>query len=400
MREKIAYILRWQAIRFLNKYAPKVIVITGSVGKTSATQAITTVLSESYTVRSTLLNYNTDIGVPCSIFAQKIPSSIKNPFSWVILLLKNEISILKKPPFEVIVLELGTDTPGDIASYSWLSPDVAVVTAIAPEHMEFFKTIEAVAREELAVGQYSEKVIINKNMVESEYLRFIDNDQVFNYSREDVGHLNLKKEDLQVVGNHSIDAVAAAIAVGRAMGLSNKELVVGAKKICTPKGRMRLLSGIKNSTLIDDTYNASPKAVIAALDYLYSVKAPQRIALLGNMNELGESSVEAHKQIGKYCDAKKLDLVITLGPDASVHTFETAKDNNCRVEKASSPYEAAEIIKRNLKEGAYILFKGSQNGVFAEEAVKMLLDNPEDELELVRQSRFWLKKKASNFQGV
>lgn len=399
MRNSIIKILRWQAIRYINKFNPRTIVVTGSVGKTSTTQSISTVLSEKFIVRTTLGNYNSEFGVPCSIFSNKLPSNPKNPLSWMWLLLKNQSQLLSKPNYDMLVLELGTDAPGDISAFSWLKPEIAVVTAIAEEHMEFFKSLDEVAKEELSVGVYSEKIIINKMMVDLKYLKYIENDQIFNYSRDDLANVKLTKKDLQVVADHSIDAIAAAIAVGRDLGMSIDELARGAKSIKPLNGRMQILDGIRETTLIDDTYNASPAAVKAALDYLYSANAPQRIALLGNMNELGDLSKIAHEEIGAYCDPKKLDLVVTLGPDANKYTSKAAKERGCFVIESSTPYEAADTIKEKLNSGAIILLKGSQNRVFAEEATKLLLENKQDINKLVRQSSSWLKIKENCFKA-
>ena len=399
MREIVARLLRWQSIKYINKNKPKIVVITGSVGKTSTTQAIATVLSRSFRVRKTLENYNTEFGIPCSVFANKLPGSIKNPFAWLWLIIKNQISIFKKAPFDVLVLELGTDKPGDIKSYNWINADVAVVTAIAAEHMEYFKTLEAVAEEELSVGEYSEKVLINKNMVDNKYLKYINNDQIFNYAREDIERLNIKQSDLQVLASHSVDAVSAAIAVGKVFGMSDSELINGAKSIKPLPGRMQRLEGIKNSTIIDDTYNSSPEAVKAALEYIYQTESTQRIALLGSMDELGSTSRDSHIEVGNYCDPKKIDLVVTLGQDANNYLADAAKDNGCAVAESMTTYEAAGIIKRQLREGATVLCKGSQNGVFAEEAVKLLLEDQNDSKYLVRQSKSWMKKKQKNFSG-
>jgi UDP-N-acetylmuramoyl-tripeptide--D-alanyl-D-alanine ligase len=397
MQQTIAKILRWQAKKYIVKNNPKIVVVTGSVGKTSTTQAIATVLENSFRVRKTLHNYNSDIGVPCSIFCKEIPGTLKNPFAWIWIFITNQIQIFRKAPFDILVLELGTDNPGDIQNFSWLKPDIAVVTAVAPEHMEFFKTIDNVAKEELSVASYSDKTIINKNMIDAKYLNYVDSDQIFNYSRNDIQQIGLKSDDLEVVSDHSVDAVSAALGVGRALEMSISDLVVGAKKIKPLKGRMNVLQGINKSKLIDDTYNSSPVAVTAALDYLYGLKTPQRIVLIGNMNELGESSKLEHELIGKYCNPKKLDLIVTLGQDANKYTAKMAKEEGCFVIESDTPYEAAEIIKNHIEPGAAVLLKGSQNGVFAEETVKLLLKNPEDKESLVRQSPFWLKKKANNF---
>lgn len=400
MQKYIARILKWQSQKYLSKNKPTVVVVSGSVGKTSTTQAIAAVLTEKFKVKATLANYNTDLGVPLSIFGEFLPTSLKNPLAWIWIFIKNQIKIINKDNIEIYVLELGTDSPGDLEKFSWLNPEIAIVTAVAPEHMEYFKTLDAVAKEELSVASYSEKTIINKLMVKSSYLKYANSDQVFNYSRDDLGHLKLDKNDLNVVGDHSIDAIAAGIAVGKALNMKNEELATGAKSVKSLNGRMSKLTGIKNTTLIDDTYNSSPEAVRAALDYMYQTKAPQRIVLLGNMNELGDSSKEAHEMVGMYCDPKKLDLVVTLGQDANKYTAQSAKDKGCFVLEAETPYEAADIIKSKMIKGSLILLKGSQNGVFAEEAVKKLLENQNDVDRLVRQSPFWQKKKQESFKGT
>lgn len=398
MRKLLASILQKQAYRYIRKNRFTVIAVVGSVGKTSTTQAIAQILSESFQVRTTIKNYNSDIGVPCSIFGRYIPSGLKNPFSWAWLLLRNTASLFRKPNFSILVLELGTDKPGEIEAFNWLRPDIAVVTAVAQEHMEFFETLEAVAKEELSVASYSSKVLINRNMVAQDYISYIDNEELFNYSREDIEHIGLKPRDLSIVGEHSIDTVAAGIAVGKELGMSKLELSSGAKKVRPQKGRMNPLKGIRGSLLIDDTYNASPDAYQAALAYVYAQKAPQRIVLLGNMNELGKSSKDAHRILGEMCDPKKLDMVVTLGPDANHHTADTARKRGCNVVATQTPYEAAEVIEKALKDDALVLLKGSQNGVFAEEAVKLLLANPEDAQLLVRQEKNWLKKKQESFK--
>jgi len=389
-----------QARRYVRASKAKVIVISGSVGKTSTTQAIATVLSQELAVVSTLNNYNSDVGVPCSVFQQELPTSLRNPFAWLWLLAKNTVILVRNPKVDVFVLELGTDTPGELAQFAWLQPDIAVVTAVAPEHMEYFKTIDAVAKEELSVAAYSDVLLISKQMVDSRYLVYVDNEEVFGYDKSVLGHFSLQASDLEVIGEHSIDAVAAALKCAEMLELSPESTRRGARSVQSQPGRMREFEGIQDSTIIDDTYNSSPEAVTAALGYVYSVKAPQRIALLGNMNELGDSSAAAHTKMGEQCDPKKLDLVVTLGQDANQYTASAAKDAGCNVVVTQTPYEAAKVVKDQMKPGALILCKGSQNGVFAEETVKALLADPSDRAYLVRQSRFWLKIKQRSFKGV
>lgn len=397
MRKQIARVLSWQAQRYLHKSQPTVVVVTGSVGKTSTTQAIATVLGTERRVRTTIGNYNTDVGVPCSIFGRKLPAVLHNPLAWLVIFVRNEFAIRKGVPFDTLVLELGTDTPGEIAEFAWLPVNIAVVTAVAAEHMEYFKTLDAVAREELAVAKYAEMTIVNRKMVGREYLELADTEELFLYGRDDVSKYDIDADELLVIGEHSVDAITAAAAVARELKLPIASIQEGMRAVRPQPGRMQQLVGLKNTILIDDTYNASPEAVLAGLDYLYGTKAPQRIALLGNMNELGETSEEEHRKIGAYCQKNKLDLVVTLGPDANEFIAPEAKDRGCHVAVAKTPYQAAEIIARHMKKDAAILLKGSQNKVFAEEATKLLLKNPEDEKRLVRQSKQWLKTKKKCF---
>ena len=160
---------------------------------------------------------------------------------------------------------------------------------------------------------------------------------------------------------------------------------------------MQLLRGLENSTIIDDTYNASPLAVQAALTALMATEASQRIAILGSMNELGKTSAQAHEKIGSLCDSAKLDWVITIGEEAEKHLAPAALKNGCQVRSFLSPYQAGGFVHSILKPRAVILAKGSQNGVYAEEAVKVLLHSTEDEEKLVRQTPAWLKKKDDQF---
>jgi UDP-N-acetylmuramoyl-tripeptide--D-alanyl-D-alanine ligase len=160
---------------------------------------------------------------------------------------------------------------------------------------------------------------------------------------------------------------------------------------------MRTLPGVSSTTLIDDTYNSSPSAVKAALEVLYQTQAGQRICILGDMNELGEQSPAEHRAVGEYCDPKKLDLVVTIGAESQKSLAPAAEKNGCEVKSFDSPYEAGDYVKQHLRQGAVILAKGSQNRIFAEEALKKLLRDPADAGQLVRQSPYWLKVKNQQF---
>lgn len=135
-----------------------------------------------------------------------------------------------------------------------------------------------------------------------------------------------------------------------------------------------------------------------ALDVLKRQIGSQKIAILGSMNELGSVSEAEHSNIGKMCKPKDIDLLVTIGKEASKYLAPAAESNGCVVNAFLNPYEAGVFIKSQIKSKAVILAKGSQNGVFAEEALKSLLKNEHDQKKLVRQSDYWLNQKRQQFE--
>lgn len=414
----VVAILGWQVRRLYKKNNFKVVAVAGSLGKTSTKLAIAQILSAKYRVRHQEGNYNDILTVPLIFFGEATPS-LFNPFSWLVIFWRNEAQLRKKYPYDVVVVEVGTDGPGQIVEYGrYLKADIGVLTAIAPEHMEFFDDLDAVAKEELQIANLTEKLIVNGDFVELKYSKKI-NKPMLTYSIKNSTDIRLKNikfagfsADFDVLENNKfllsaqheaiaeprLYAVAGAVAVARELGMAPSEIKAGLDKLKPVAGRMQKLAGINGSIIIDDTYNASPPAMKAALDTLYRLDAPQKIAVLGNMNELGNYSQAAHEEIGSYCDPKKLDLVITLGPDANKYLAPAAEAKGCKVQQFDDPYSVGEYLKSIIKNGALILVKGSQNRVFAEEAVKLLLADPKDAKKLVRQSEAWLKIKAKDFQ--
>jgi UDP-N-acetylmuramoyl-tripeptide--D-alanyl-D-alanine ligase len=393
---------------YLSKGKHSTVVVTGSVGKTSVTQAVATVLSEQFTTKVTKGNYNTHRGVPLTIFDMTIPA---NRFGWLQLLLGAIWkAFTSRPTFEMLVLELGSDKPGDIEKFAFLKPQVAIVTAVTPEHMEYFKTLDAVAKEELQVAQFAEKVLVNAELVQESYIStHVPGNKLQKYGKgtqstvrttadEVVISLEgtrISSKDFNLVGSAGTSTLLAAAVAGKLLGMDGLDIKKGLSRIRPVAGRMNRLTGLNGSVIIDDTYNSSPEAVRSALDYLYAQKATRRIALLGMMNEMGGHSRELHEKVGSWCDPKKLDLVVTLGQDANTYLAKKAEENGCKVLRAESPRQAGEAIASRLVMGAVVLAKGSQNGVYAEEAVKLLLSDTDDVGKLVRQTGYWPKKKGA-----
>jgi UDP-N-acetylmuramoyl-tripeptide--D-alanyl-D-alanine ligase len=259
--------------------------------------------------------------------------------------------------------------------------------------MEFFGTLEAVAQEELSISQFCQTLLVSSEMIDASYLASYTDGKASDYSHT----LALENIRTKLLGKHSRLVLQAAASAARHFGMDASATRKALAAIEPVPGRMRLLAGKRASSIIDDSYNASPDSTVAALDTLAETPASQRIALLGSMNELGDTSAEAHAKVGAHCQPNFLNLLITLGTEANQYLALAARLNGCRVVETSSPYEAAQIILDNLAADAAILAKGSQNGVFAEEAVKQLLANPSDASKLVRQSPYWLARKQRAF---
>lgn len=412
--------LEYLTKKYLKRHQPKIVVVVGSVGKTGTKVAIATVLSEKYRVRLHEGNHNTHMSVPLSIMGIQYPDNIRSFNEWRTVFAAAKLRIKGEKDVDVIVQELGTDRPGDIIQFSkYLKPDIAVVTAVSDEHMEFFGALDKVAEEELSVAKFSTLTIVNRDDVAGRFAQYAETKTITTYGLSEPAEYRLEIAEasplegrigrlispewesvpvtVQLIGSHSLKAVAAAGAVAAKLGLTSEQVAVGISKVKPTPGRMQVLRGLNDTTLIDDTYNASPLAVKAALITLYEIDSPQRIAILGSMNELGDQSAQLHELVGKDCDPNKLDWVVTIGEEAEKYLAPAAKRNGCQVRSFSSPYQAGGFVNSVMKPGAVILAKGSQNGVFAEEAVKVLLHATEEEHSLVRQSPTWMQRKQQQF---
>lgn len=400
----------------------KLIIVTGSVGKTSTKVAIGTVLAEKFRVRLHEGNHNAELSAPLAILGIEYPENLKSIGTWLTIFKAARRRIKQPSDVDVIVQEVGSDRIGQVPHFgTYAKPAIAVVTAVSEEHMEFFKTLDAVAAEELSAANFSERALINRDNIAGKYAEDLTNANINTYGTTDAAEYSFSQEDftiengftglfrvrgefsiavkvnLKVMGEHSIRAAIAAGAVGVRLGLSEDQLRSGLEKIRAVSGRMNVLRGVKDTIIIDDTYNASPLAVESALEALYQLSVPQKIAVLGSMNELGESSPAAHELVGRLCNGNQLAYVVTVGDDAEKYLAPAAQKNGNQVVSFKTALEAGAFVHKVLEEGAAILFKGSQGGIYLEEAVKIVLHSTEEESKLVRQSPQWLQTKSDFF---
>ena len=412
MKKLLLAVLSRQFQKYYRRYFqlnhPKIVVVAGSVGKTGTKDAIATILSERFRTRVNKGNLNNGAAVPITMMGVDYPENM-GLSAWLKALQKCRQKSKTKDNIEVIVQELGIDHPGEMSEFGrYISADIAVLTAITTEHMEYFKTIEVVALEELDVRKFSDTVLMNNDAVDKKYFRTEDLSYGAsgNYRFEILGGLPLDgwkvkflsgektvEAKIQLVGKHNLQAALAGAAVGDLLGMDSDEIRRGLEKVTATNGRMNLLKGINGSILIDDSYNSNPESAKASLEVLYSIDAPQRIAILGSMNELGEKSEEYHREVGNFLNGEKLAAVILVGEMAHKWFYPEAKKRVNKVILAKDAAEAGKICAELAQKDTVILAKGSQNGVYLEEAIKELLADKSDAKFLVRQSGKWLKTK-------
>ena len=424
MKKLLQLKLKWLAKLILARYKPELIGVTGSAGKTSATEAIFAVLSSRKRVRHNEKNYNNEIGVPLTIIGRKSPG--KNLFGWLGLFLYclKLILIKDKNYPEVLILEMAVDRPGDMNYLnSILKCNIGVVTLIGPMHLEYFGTIENIVKEKgqlitnlksggWAVLNYDdEEARSMKNMSRVKVLTygFDENadlralNPAFSFDEERVGEklagmsfkLSYNGSAVPVkvprmLGYQAIYTALAGAAVGVIHGMNEVEIAFALQSLKSPKGRMNLIDGIKNTKIIDDSYNSSPKPTIAALDVLGRVpvtKGSRKIAALGDMLELGSYTEQGHCEVGQAVIRNGIDILITVG-ERALGIANCAKKNGMSADNVfnfSNADDARLFVQERIKQGDLILVKGSQ-GMRMEKIVKEIMAEPLRAAELlVRQ---------------
>jgi len=318
---------------------------------------------------------------------------------------------------------MGADKIGDIAYLTdFVKCDIGVVTAVGeiPVHVEFFQGPAQVAREKSNLVRCLSKTgwaILNYDDEQVRAMAARTTGQVFTYGFSDKADLrafNLEqhleemanaglvfKVDYQgntmpiklrgIFGQYQAYAVLAAAAVGLVFKINLVEIAQALKEYRAPAGRLRLLRGIKNSWILDDTYNSSPSSALGALGVLEQMPG-RKIAALGDMLELGAFTEEAHRKIGVKA-AGVLEYLLAVG-ERSIFLADEAKKNGLpedRIRHFASAEEAGCFLQEIIQEGDVILVKGSQ-GLRMEKIVKEIMAEPDKAKELlVRQDEAWFR---------
>ncbi len=402
----------------IHRYRPRIVMITGSVGKTSTKDAVAAVLASRFYVRKSEKSFNSEFGVPFTILGVSNPWG--NPLAWLSLV-RSTLALLVLPSHypNMLVLEVGADRPGDLKRIVRIvTPDALIVTRLPeiPVHVEAYASPEAVREEEfspayaLSAGapliissedQYALDMamripaqVISYGGSENAIVR-ISSVKCHEKSRKVIGMqatVSVEGEKGELVVHGSVGGVqllpaAAALATGRAFHIPIAEAIKALEAYTPPPGRGRILEGVNGSIIVDDSYNASPAAVEEALDTLkHFPHAKRRIAVLGDMLELGRYSVMEHEHVGTLA-RDVADIVVAVGIRSRIFT---SAPGNAEVLTFDTAQAVAHALPDLVQKGDVILVKGSQS-VRTERIVEALLADRADVVKLVRQEKAWKK---------
>lgn len=368
-----------KALQQLAEYKRKlydipVIAVTGSVGKTSTKDIIASVMSQKFKVLKTEGNLNNHIGLP--------------------------ITILQLEEHEALVVEMGMNHFGEISVLTNIAhPTMCAISNIGTSHIGILGSRENILKAKLeileGIKENSPIAINNDNDLLHKWAK--DNGlpyKVITYgienesnvratdiqSFEDRSLFNVNIEgkkyevEIPVGGNHFVYNALAAICIGLENGIEIEKIIEGIRKFELTKRRMEVIKSAIGATIINDTYNASYDSVKAALEYIHSVSGNKKVAILGDMLELGEYETQMHEKVGEEVIKNKIDVLITVGNASSnivKRVLELGGMNNIRIYECKNNEEAIRIANEELEEGDIALVKASK-GMHFEEIVEKI----------------------------
>ncbi len=346
------------AAAYRKKFPVSIVAVTGSVGKTTTKELTAAVLKERFITQKTEGNHNNQIGFPFTIFGLKSDT-------------------------QAAVVEMGMSGFGEIIGYSRCArPEIAVITNIGTSHIEHLKSQEGIlkAKCEIFEGMDSTGVAVLNG--DDPYLRTLKGtlkQKAVWFGIEHAGcdvraeHIRTTPEGtsfaigtseffLPIAGRHNVYNALAAYCVGKQFGLDDGAIAQGFLQYAPDGIRQTVRQREDGVTVITDCYNASPQSVMAALDVLHAHTGSRKIAVLGDMAELGDAAPLYHYETGIYFGKTGADMLVAVGP-LSKHTAAGARDFGVpkeQVRQFGQNAQAAKFLKQALKPGDTVLIKGSR----------------------------------------
>lgn len=403
---------------YVHAKKPLVIAVAGSVGKTSTKLMLSHMISTERRVSCMDDSYNSGLGLYLSVFELKIPKNNLSVLSWANHALAPIPMFFKKGP-EVLILEYGIDRPGEMDELlSFIVPDIAILTAVTPEHMEFLKTLDGVAKEETKILHAArEFAVANDTDIDSEYIKDMD---IYRYGSQLSGNfitiksrkLDSTKLDISINGicikdietpllsEALLRQLCGSALVAKLVGITPKGIKEGIKQVHPAASRMRPLAGVNGSIIIDDSVNFSPDAGVSAIQTIKLLPAKKRVAILGNMHELGDFINEGYRKVAS--EFPGLDCLVLVGDLSQEYFLPLAESYGFRKNRNlflfDNSIDAGNFVSKKIaSDYMVILVKGPFGGHYLEEATRALLVNPADIKKVTRQSSFWQRKKMQHF---
>jgi UDP-N-acetylmuramoyl-tripeptide--D-alanyl-D-alanine ligase len=369
--------LNWLAVKTIKRFGPTIVAVTGSVGKTSTKEAIYAVVSLHRRARCNVGNFNAEYGVPLTILGNwtaedlrvisrdvdSKPSAGAKVWFFTQVIVRSFFRLIfgwKGLYPEVLVLEYGADKPGDISYLTKIAkPNIAVVAAVGdvPVHVQFYESPEAVVKEKgkliealaasglavlngdedrvAAMASKTRATSLTYGFSEKCDIRVIDFEnkvEMRDGQLKPVGIIFKLGYDgafvpVRINGTLGIAqaySAAAAACVGLAFSMNLVDVSQALANYKPPAQRMQFIRGINDSVVLDDSYNASPLSMKLAIDTVKSLKAKRKVAVIGDMRELGMFAGVAHQQIGQQA-AKTFDVIVAVGPEAQAFAQAASK---------------------------------------------------------------------------
>ena len=370
--------LRDLAKYYKQKFAIPVVAITGSVGKTTTKDMVAAVLGEKYNVLKTEGNLNNDIGVPMTL-------------------------LRLKPEHQIAVLELGMNHAGEIDYLSAIvEPDMILMTNIGDSHIEHFGSREKILEAKSEIFHHAKPgapAVINGDdpllntlpgKLDHPFIR-VGSAQGLDYRAVDLSsdgrsRITCKVEtpdgqfpvEIPALGDHMIYPTLMAAAVGKQFGLTDQEIADGVLHFAPTKMRMNILTRGDDITILNDTYNANPQSMRAAVEVLSKTHGERKIAVLGDMFELGALAPALHAGIGTYLGKAGIDCLVAVG-ELAKHIYDAAAEAGVpELHYCATKQEALPVLAQVVKPHATILVKASRGMAFEDltEYLKQITQEP------------------------
>ncbi len=419
MKKILELKLKILAKLILWRQKPKVIGISGSVGKTSAKTAIYQVLKNKYRVSGGIKNYNNEIGLPLSIIGKESPK--KNVLAWILLFFKAFCLILfksKKYP-QILILEMGVDRPGDMKYLCNISqPTIAVITAVGHSHIQYFGSKQKIKEEKqnlvkslpangLAILNCDDDLVCQMSDVARckvlKYGFLEKNDLIAQDLKYNLEMGNYEISGLSFKFNHNgsivpvvmdnvicktaVYSALVAAAVGLYFDINLVDIAASLKSFSLPAGRMNVIAGKNHSFIIDDSYNSSPESANLALELFSKIRVEndaKKYLVIGDILEIGSYTEDVHRELGKKIAKMDIDFLLCVGR-SSKYIAKEAESKGLGKKKIflfDKPEEAGLFLEENISAGDIILFKASR-GIKMERAIKKIMLEEDKSTELL-----------------